>query len=493
MEIILTALEQVFQWQNLLALMIGVLSGLIIGILPGIGPTLGIVLFLPITFGWKPVPALILMGAIYNAAVYGGSISAILINVPGTGPSAATTFDGYPLSEKGQSNLALGASTSSSAVGGIIGVILLMFIAPMLARLALKFGPAENFLLAIFALSILAVVIKGSTVKGLVSAGFGLMLATFGYDLVTSHLRFTFGTLYLQDGIPFVQTLIGLFAIGQALRLAESAQTVSKIGKLIGSILDGVKSTFRHPLTFLRSSVIGTFVGAIPGVGGTAASFLAYTETVRTSKHPETFGKGNVEGVIAAESSNNACVMGSLIPALSLGIPGSEAAAVFLGVMMMHGISPGPVIFIQHANIIYALFAALLVTNFLILLFGLSLGRYLSKITLIPYEYIVPMIISLTLIGSYSLRNMMADVVLTGIFGFIGYIMIRYGYPMVPFILGLILEPMAEVGFQQALLLSAGSYSVFVDSSISKVLVILIVLSLSYPLLGPLYQRMRKR
>ena len=479
----------VFQWQNLLPLVFGTLVGLILGILPGIGPTVSIALLLPLTFGWPPAAAIVFMGAIYNAAVYGGSISAILLNVPGTGPSAATMFDGYPLARKGMSNVALGASATSSAAGGIIGVIILITCAPLIAEFAVKFGPAETSLLGIFALTIIATIERGSTLKGLISGGLGLLFATFGYDLISGTLRYTFGTYYLQDGIPLIPACIGMFALSQALELGTSGEKISQLAELKGRFIDGVKSVSQYPLTFFRSSIIGTVIGALPGAGGLTASFLAYAEAVRGSKNPEAFGRGNIEGVIAPETANNACVMGSLIPTLSLGIPGSEACALFLAAMIFHGLAPGPLVFSRSAETIYTLFAGLVVTNFAIFLIGATGGRYFSKVTLIPNKIIVPLIICVSFIGSYLLHRNIYDVILMCVFGFLGYIMKQRGYGLVPFILGLILGPIAERGFRQALLMSEGSYAIFIDSLIAKVLITIIVLALFLPFLRNIYEK----
>ena len=471
----------VLQLENVLALIFGTVIGIVLGILPGIGPTVAIALLLPLTFGWNPTAALVLMGAVYNSAVYGGSISAILLNVPGTGPSAATLFDGYPMAEKGLANVALGASATASAGGGIIGVIILIFSAPLIADFAVKFGPPETSLLAILALSIIAVVERGSTVKGLISGCLGLTLATFGYDIISGDLRFTFDTYYLRDGIPLIPTAVGLFAISQALRLGASGETIAKLSELKGKFLDGSKSLFQYPVTFFRSSAIGTFIGALPGAGGVTASFLAYAEAIRGSKTPEAFGKGHIEGVIAPEAANNACVMGSLIPTLALGIPGSEACALFLATMIFHGLAPGPLVFTRDAETIYTLFACLIITNFAIFSVGATCGRYFAKVTLVPNRIIVPLIISISLIGSYILRRTILDVILASTFGFIGFIMRERGYGLVPFILGLILGPIAERGFRQALLMSEGSYAIFVESIIAKVLVAVIVVALCFP------------
>jgi len=389
--------------------------------------------------------------------------------------------------------VALGAAAMASFCGGCLGLTALIIFAPKLALLGTRFGPAETCILAVFALSIVASIIRGSTVKGLISAILGMTLAMFGFDYIVGVDRFTFGFPYLQDGIPLVPTFVGLFAIAQVLRLGESGQSISRVERLLGGVLQGCKTTFRYLLTLLRSALIGTGMGIVPGAGGPPSTFLAYAETVRESKHPETFGKGDVEGVIAPETANNACVMGAFIPTLALGIPGSPPAALFLGVMMMHGIAPGPFVFERSPEIVYSLFLALAVGNVAILLVGLACARYIGKITLVRNEIIVPSILFVSLFGTYAVRNAMADVALTIIFGCIGYLMTKHGYSPIPFVLGYILEPIAERGFEQALAISDGSYSIFFASIISNVLLGLTILSLSYPLIVPILRRTNRR
>ena len=362
-----------FTFKNILILILGTAIGIVVGVLPGIGPTAGMALLLPLTFGWPPATALILMGAIFFSSNFGGSITSILINAPGDASNSATMMDGYPMTEKGRGNEALGISATSVVVGGGIGVILLVFSAPLIAMFALRFGPAENMLLAVFALSIIAGMVVGSPIKGLISAGMGLFLATVGYDGVSGNIRFSFGIPYFEDEIQLIPVVVGIFAVSQVITLGEEGGTIAKVGKLAGSLTEGMKSYFRHPATVLRSLAIGIFVGALPAAGRVTASFMAYADAVRSSKNPGDFGKGNPEGVIAPETANNSCAMGDLIPTLALGIPGSTAAAVFLGIMIMHGVVPGPRAFVDNGQVLYALLSSLVLVTVVVFVFGITL------------------------------------------------------------------------------------------------------------------------
>jgi putative tricarboxylic transport membrane protein len=327
-----------------------------------------------------------------------------------------------------------------------------------------------------------AKVIRGSTVKGLIAALLGLLLSTVGLDALTGEPRFTFETLYLQDGVPFVQAVLGLFAVGQTLQMAASPDTHAAAARLEGSLFDGVTETLRHPRTLLRSSALGTVVGSLPGVGIVAASFLAYSAAARASSRPERFGQGEPEGVIAPESANSACIIADLIPTITLGIPGGAGTAVFLGAMTMHGIRPGSIGFAQNTAAMSALFAGLLVALFLVLLLGLTAAPQFARVADIPRRLLVPTILLLSLLGSYTLRQSPGDVLLTAAFGLLGYAMRQTGFSPVPFVLGLVLGPLAEQGFQRALMISDGDPSIFFRSPAAKVLWCLLLAAVLAPL-----------
>jgi putative tricarboxylic transport membrane protein len=489
-DVVMQAITFVFQWQNLAALMAGAIYGIIIGVLPGLGPSAGMALALPLVLKWHPATALIFMGSLYKCSNYGGSITAILVNAPGDASNAATILDGYPMCEKGKGGVALALSATAALVGGTIGMICLIFSAPFLAHFALRFGPAEYFLTALLALSIIAAVVQGATIKGLIAAGLGLMLSTVGFDVITGHLRYTFGWSPIEDGIPLIQALVGLFAVTQALCLAESAESISRIGKLAGGFLEGFVTYFKHPYAIIRATAIGLFIGVLPAVGQSSAGILAWAEAKRESKHPETFGNGDPEGVISSETSTNACMPGDLVCTIALGIPGSIGAAIFLGVMIIFGIIPGPLVFQEKADIIYSLFVALILTSFILFLVGMTIARHFAMVTLLPNEIIVPIILVVSLLGSFAIRNLMADVIISLAFGILGYIMLKGGFTPVPLLLGLVLGEMVEYNYHRALMISGGSYSIFYSSMISKILIFLTLLSLAGPYLGPVWKKL---
>ncbi len=490
MDVVTQAVTFVFQWQNLAALIAGTIYGIIIGVLPGLGPSAGMALALPLVLKWHPATALIFMGSLYKCSNYGGSITAILVNTPGDASNAATILDGYPMCEKGKGGVALAISATGAMVGGTIGMICLIFSAPFLAEFALRFGPAEYFLTALLALSIIAAVVQGATIKGLISAGLGLMLSTVGFDVVTGHLRYTFGWSPIEDGIPLIQALVGLFAVTQSLVLAESAESISRIGKLAGGFWEGVMTYFKYPYAIIRAAAIGLFIGILPAVGQSSAGLLAWAEAKRESKHPETFGNGEPEGVISSETSTNACMPGDLVCTIALGIPGSVGAAIFLGVMIIFGVIPGPLVFKEKADVIYSLFVALVLTSFILFLVGITVARHFALVTLLPNEIIVPVILVVSLLGSFAIRNLMADVFISLVFGILGYIMLKGGFTPVPLLLGMVLGKMVETNYHRALMISGGSYSIFYSSIISKILIFLTFLSLAGPYWGPIWKKL---
>ena len=488
MDVLLQAIAFVLQWQNLAALAGGTVYGIIIGVLPGLGPSAGMALAIPLVMTWHPATALIFMGALYKCSNYGGSLTAILVNTPGDASNAATILDGYPMCQRGMGGVALGLSATSALVGGTIGMICLIYAAPFLADFALEFGPAEYFLTAVLALSLIAAVVQGATIKGLIAAGMGLLLSTVGFDVIAGHLRYTFDWAPVEDGIPLIQALVGLFAVTQALVLAESAASISRLAELSGSFWEGVRTYFRHPLIMVRASLIGLFVGILPGVGQSSAGLLAWADAKRVSKHPETFGEGEPVGVIASETATNSCMPGDLVCTIALGLPGSVGAAVFLGVMIIFGIVPGPLVFMNQPEVIYSLFVALLLTSFLIFIIGMTVARRLAVVTLLPNNVIVPLILVVSLLGSFAIRNEMSDVFISLAFGALGYVMLKGGFTPIPLLLGLVLGEMVETNYHRALLISGGSYSIFYASVICKILILLTILSLVGPYLGPFWK-----
>ena len=480
----------VFQWQNMI-IIIGVsLIGLIIGFLPGIGPLTAMPLFLPITYGMQPGPALILLAVLYMSVTYGGSLSAILLNTPGTAASAATCLDGYPMAKQGKGGVAIGISMMSSFIGGFVGLAGLIFLSPLIAGFALKFQPAEYFMLAVLGLVLIAASSKGSVLKSFIAGGFGFLVSSIGMDLMSGHARFTFGSTYLRGGIPLVPMIIGLFAFSEVYALIERGdKTISEKGELSGKITDGLLLPFRHMKTVIRSSLIGLGIGTIPGEGSAVANFTAYLTEARLSRKSNEFGTGIPEGVIAPEAANNACVAGALIPTLTLGIPGGGVAAVFMGGIMIHGLNPGFELFTRHQDILVTLFFGLLVANFLLLLGGSALSRFAAQVTILPISILAPAIVALGVISTYAIRSQALDVVAAIVAGILGYFMKKYGFSTIPFLVAFILSPIAEKSFYQSLLLAEGSYWTFVRRPISGTLLALTVLVLVLP---PLMKMVRK-
>jgi putative tricarboxylic transport membrane protein len=482
----LHAAAVVFQWQTLLIIFGVSLIGMIIGFLPGIGPLTAMPLFIPITYGMSTSVALIVLAVLYMSTVYGGSISAILLNTPGTAASAATCLDGYPLAKKGQGGFAIGISMMSSFIGGFIGLAGLIFLSPFIAEFALKFQPAEYFMLALLGLVLISASAKGSLLKSFLSGAFGVIVSCVGMDLMTGYSRFTFGTTYLRGGIPFISLIIGLFAFSEVLSLIRTSEkTISEKGELSGKIIDGLKQPFRHIGALLRASLIGLGIGVIPGEGAAVANFTAYLAEMRASKHPEEFGTGLPEGVIAPEAANNACVAGALIPTLTLGIPGGGVAAIFMGGIMIHGLNPGFELYTSHLDVLYTLFFGLVLANFVMLACGTLLSRFAAKVTLVPINILAPTIVALGISSTYLIRGSVEDVLVAIAAGILGFLMREYGFSPIPFLVAFILSPIAEKSFYQALMLADGSYLTFVLRPISGILLLacLAVIALP-PLIG---------
>ncbi len=475
---------------NLGAAFGGTFLGIIMGALPGIGATMTMALVLPFTFWMDPATALILLGSIYCGATYGGSISAILINTPGTPASTATAFDGYPMAQQGKAMNAIGIAAMASLVGGLAGLVILVFTAPIMAEISLMFGPAEFFMLTLFTFIVISMtIVKGSVFKGLVAIGLGLVLSTVGYDPVSGAVRFTFGLDYFDDGIQLIPAIIGLFAIAEVFSLAHSGGTISKVLDATGSLTDGFRAVFRYPATIIRSALIGSGIGALPGIGVSAANLIAYVVAKGSSPDGAKFGEGQEEGVVAPEVSNNAVTATSLIPTLTLGIPGSSTAALLLGALMVHGLIPGASLFTDYAGVTYTFFWGLLFSNLSMIVITAMLVRFFVKITMVNSVFLVPIITGLCLVGAYAIRNSVGDMVVAFAFGVLGYLMSRLKYSLICLLLPLMLGSMMERSFHQALMLAKGSYSIFVMSPINKCIMALCLFAIFFPM----YLRMKEK
>lgn len=484
------ALIQLIQPLNIGMLILGVGLGIIIGIIPGLGAPLGIAIALPFSFYLSPVQAFSLLLGIYSGAIYGGSISAIMLGIPGTPPAAATVMDGYPMMLAGRGGEALSLSLVGSVIGGLFSAACLVLIAPLLATFAMKFGPSEYFALGVFGIMVVGKVAGDNVFKGFLMAAVGIFLTTFGIDPVNANMRFTFESVDLYAGISFIPLLVGLFALPEMMCKCESlAQQVLLKGAL-NVKLPSLKALYRFKSILLRSSVIGTIIGIIPAEGGAVGAFLSYGEAKRCSKEPEQFGHGAPEGVLAPETANNATIGGALIPTLTLGVPGSAAAAILLGALMIHGYTPGPRLFSEAPVLMYSIFIGLFIINLIMLFLGMGAIRTAVRIIKVPDRIIIPIVLLLCFLGSYSIKNSMFGVWVMLWAGLFGYIMRKFGFPIIPCVLGFVLGPMIEVNFRQALTLSDGSWLIFVDRPISLIIYILVALTfLSQPLMDYLKRK----
>jgi len=478
-DLIGTALVSVLTWQTLLIILIGIIYGILAGAIPGISASIAVALLVPFTYNLDPSQAMILLTTVYGASSYGGSITAIMINTPGTPGSVVTTFDGYPLTRQGKPGLALGTSIISSASGGIFGTIILIIFSVPIAKLALSFGPPEYFALAILGLTIISSLSSDNLIKGLIATLLGLLLTTVGVDPFTGFPRFTFGMSELGDGFAFIPALIGLFAIGEVLIQAENFIPKSKVIDQFSKQFPNWKMIRKLWKVIIKSSIVGTIIGAIPGAGGTVATFIAYDQAKKSSKSPEQFGKGSLEGVAAPEAANNAAVGGALIPLLTLGIPGSASSAVLIGALFMHGLVPGPELFIKQSDLVYGLFAALLIANIFMLIIGWWGNRLFVKVIAIPPAILLAIIPAFAVVGSYTINRSIFDVGTCICFGILGWLLKRNNIPTAPVVLGLILGFMVEANLRRTLLM--GDYTLLFTRPISAAMLILAIVSFIYP------------
>jgi putative tricarboxylic transport membrane protein len=485
----ISGLGHVFEIQNFLFLFIGVSMGIIFGALPGLTATMGLALLVPFTFTMSPTSGLIMLAGIYVGAMYGDAIPAILINTPGTPAAIATTFDGFPLAQKGMAQHGLVAAAIASSYGSLVANIVLATAAPPLAAASLKFGPPEYFWLGIFGLTIIATLSSGFIIKGLLGGAVGMMLSTVGMAPLGGDVRLTFGYPELQAGIELIVALIGFFClpeilssvIGQRRESYSSEKVVPRLS-VIGEV---ALSLLKKPFLMLRSAGIGTVIGFAPGAGGNIASMVSYNEACRWDKHPEEFGKGTIKGVAASEAANSAMAPGSLIPLLTLGIPGSPPAAVILGALMLHGMRPGAELFSVHAPVTFAFIMGLLVAALLVTVIG-TIGSFIyARIINIPARLLAPAVVFMTILGSYSIRNNMLDVWIMFLFGVIGYASNKLKFHPAPIVLGLILGPFVEEGLVQSMLAGGAAGGVLpymIFRPISAVLIALCLMSAFWPL-----------
>ena len=486
MDAFLTGLSILWDPYLLLVILVGTVGGVLVGVLPGLSSTMATALLLPFTVTMEPVPAISLLAALYCAGTYGGSITAILLNAPGAPPAAATALDGYPMALRGEAGRALGMATVSSSIGGIFSVLVLIVAAPLLARVAYKFGPPEYFALAVFGLSMLASISGKSSVKNLIGGAFGVLIATVGVDFTTGVERFTFGLPELTEGVHFIPVMIGLFGGSELLTQAASLEVVYKRIAAIAVRLPSREDFRKVRGTIIRSCGIGTFIGILPAEGGTVAAMIAYNEAKRWSKEKDKFGHGAIEGIAGPEAANNAATGGAMVPTLALGIPGSATTAVILGALMVHGLRPGPHLFNQQPHLLYAIFLAMLVANVMFLGLGLVGAKVFARVTLIPRTFLWPSVFVLAVVGSYALAQSMLDVWIMLIFALLGFIFRRYGFSPAPIIMGVILGEMVENTLKQSLLIFEHNWWMFFERPIVVAFFVLTLLGLFGPYLARL-------
>lgn len=488
---IIDALALALQPSVLLYMFFGVAGGIFIGCLPGLTTTMGVALVLPITFGMDAAHSILLLVGVYVGAVYGGSISAILLNTPGTPASAATAIDGHAMAAKGEAGRALGISTTSSFLGGIVSCFFLILISPFLADFALEFSAPEFFMLAVFGLCIISSISGKSLIVGLLCGAFGVLLATIGIDDISGVARYTFGNINLFSGVNFIPVMIGLFAMSQAFASVEDIFKKTNNAKRVTQALPLKKD---WPAIIKNSTLfgsLGTFVGSIPGVGADIASFIAYGQSKSLSKNANKFGTGEPEAIVAPESANNGVTGGALIPMLTLGVPGDAIAAIMIGALTIQGLQPGPLLFQNNGDIVYAIFIGLIIANIFMLAIGLSSVRLFTRVLSVPKAVLTPIIFLLCFVGSYALANNFFDVLVMFVFGIFGYFLKKIEVSPSPIILGLILGPMAESNFRRALLMSRGEYDTFLSTGISWFFFVLILISLFSPMISRLPKNLR--
>ncbi len=481
--------------QTLLFIVLGVAVGIVFGAVPGLTAVMAVALFLPMTYGMSPALGLSVLIALYIGSTSGGLISAILLKIPGTPASLATCWDGHPLLEKGEGAKALGVGIVFSFLGTILSIVALVFIAPSLARVALRFGPHEYFSIALFSLTLIATLSTGSMVKGIFSGLLGFAFSTVGIAPVDATIRFAFGNYQLNSGFNTLTVLIGMFAIAEVVKAAESVSRekdaiIADVGsKKIRGFGFTLKEFFSQIPNFFRSALVGIGIGILPGIGSGTSNIISYLVAKKQSKHPEQFGTGIIDGIVAPETANNAGIGGALIPLMTLGIPGDGVTALILGGFMIHGIAPGPMLFRTHALLVYTIFAALIVASVAMLLLEFYGLRIFIKLLQVPKHILLPIIFVLCVVGAFGLNSRMFDVWTILLFGALGYGYAKFSIPQAPFIIGFILGPMAETNFRRGLMLSDGNFLGFVTNPISGVFLGLACVSVLWPIVQSRFGR----
>ena len=468
---------------NLFYCFAGVFIGTLIGVLPGIGPVGAMSLLLPTTFKSTPEAAIIMLAGIYYGAMYGGSTTSILVNIPGEAASVVTCLDGYQMARQGRAGPALGIAAFGSFIAGTLSIVGLMVLAPPLSRFALKFGPPEYFTLMVLGLTILIYLAHGSMPKALIMAAFGVVLGLVGLDSINARPRFTFERMELIDGVGLVPLVMGLFGVSEVLLNIEQVIRREIFETRIKGLLPSAKDWMDSKGALARGSILGFFLGILPGGGAVISSFVSYAVEKRVSRHPERFGKGAIEGVAAPEAANNAAAGGAFIPLMTLGIPPNIVMAMLLGAFMIHGVQPGPLMMKQNPGLFWGVIASMYIGNIMLLVLNLPLIGLWVKVLKVPYYLLYPLILLFCLIGAYSLNNNVGDVVVMLVFGVVGYLMRKFRYDGAPLVLALVLGPMLEEAFRQSLMLSKGDFSIFISRPLSLAFLIIAALLIVLPII----------
>lgn len=479
---------------NLLFLVIGAFVGMIVGMIPGFGPSAGIAILLSLTYSLEPTTAIIMLAGIYYGAMYGGTITSILINTPGESATVASTFDGYPLAQKGRAGPALVMQAVASFIGGTIGVILISGFAPSFAKMARSFGPPEYFMIMIMGLLMLVIMLGENKRYGVISVLIGFAIATVGVDVVSGVPRYTFGSAELMNGIDFLPVAIGVFGLGElfySIYIGQHKKTNKEIAKVDfrgANFWPDTKEWIESRFTFIRGSILGFVVGVLPGAGATIASLMAYSVEKKISKHPGKFGKGYMPGLVAPEAANNAASAGAMIPLLTLGIPGSGATAVLLGAFLMWGLKPGPLLMTENPEFAWGLIASMYLGNIILIIVNIVAIPVFIKIMQVPYKLLVPVIVTLCAVGTFSLHGSIVETWIMLLFGLVGFFFKIYGYSPAALVLAVVLAPMAEETLRQSLIISRGSFDIFINRPVSFTLLIIIL----FIVISPLIQKISK-
>lgn len=474
LNLLISGFETAITWQNLLYCLLGVTFGMLIGVLPGLGPTAGTAILLPLTFGMEPVSAVIMLAGIYYGSMYGGTITSVLINAPGEAASVITCIDGYPLAKQGRAGVALGISAIGSFIGGIVAIIGLVLVGPIVAKQALKFGPPEYFALIVVGMCLLVGLMGKSLVRGLLAALFGLTLAMVGMDASTGAIRFGFGVPHLEDGFDFISIAMGLFGVSELLITAEESLKAKAVKPpKIQGLLPRKGEWGPTMKAILRGSGLGFIIGLVPGTNSVIPTLLSYSMEKKIAKDPSRFGKGALEGVAGPETANNAYSGGALIPLFTLGIPSSPAIAVLLGAFIMHGLTPGPTLLDKNPEFVWGVIASMFIGNFILLVMNLPLANVWARITMVPFKLLLPIILIITVLGTYSLNYSLFDVGSMLVFGVIGYFMKKAQFPLAPVILTFVLGGLLESSLLRSLTIFNGDFSQFFQRPISATLLII--------------------